>query len=133
MIWRISVRSAAPAATLDEDHFLSDGVAVGVLDAVDDVDELVHLHDDLVQAFGMAADADGHAAEARIARLGDDEGLDVEPATAEHGADAAKDAGLVVHHDAQRVDVDDVRLRGGLFVGGGGDAVAHGIADGFNL
>jgi hypothetical protein len=41
--------------------------------SVHDVDQFVHLHDDLVQAFGMAADADGHAAEAWITRLGDNE------------------------------------------------------------
>jgi hypothetical protein len=75
----------------------------------------------------MAANADGHATEARITRLGDDKGLDVEPTTAEHGADAAENARLVVHHDAERVNVDDVSQRGGLFIGGGGDAVAHGF------
>ncbi len=57
----------------DEDEFFGDGVTVGVLGAVHDVDELIHLHDDLVQAFWLAADADGHAAEARVASLGNDE------------------------------------------------------------
>lgn len=96
---------------LDEDKLLGHGITVGVFSAVDDVDEFTHLHDDLVQAFWVTTDSDGHAAEAWIAGLGDDEGLDVEATTAEHGADAAEDAWLIVHHDAQRVDVDDVSLR----------------------
>jgi hypothetical protein len=83
----------------------------------------------MVEAFGVAADADGHAGEAGVAGLGDDEGFDVESAAAEDVADAAEDAGLVVHIHAEGVYVDDVSLGGGLFVGGGGDAVAHRIAD----
>jgi len=109
----------------DEDHFFDHGIAIGVFLAMDHVDEFVHLKDDLGEAFWVPADADGHAAEAGIAGLGDDEGLDVEATAAEHVADAAEDAGLVVHIDAERVDVDDVSLGSRLFVGGGGDAVAH--------
>jgi len=110
----------------DEDKFFGNGVTIGVLDAMNDVDELIHLHDDLVQAFWMTADANGHAAEAWIASLGDYQRLNVKAATAEDSTDAAEDTRLVVHHDAERVDVDDVGQRGGLFIGGGGDAVAHG-------
>jgi hypothetical protein len=114
----------------DQDEFFGDGVAVSVFGAVDDVDKLIHLHDDLVQAFWMTADADGHAAESWITCLGDDEGLDVEATTAEHGADTTENAGLVVHHHAERVDVDDVSLWSWLNVSGGWDAVAHGMDDG---
>ena len=113
----------------DEDEFFGNGVTIGVLDAMNDVDELIHLHDDLVQAFWMTADANGHAAEAWITSLGDDQRLNVKSATAEDSADAAEDARLVVHHDAERVDVDDVSLGSWLDIGGGGDAVAHGMDD----
>ena len=111
----------------DQHHFFGNGVAVRVLGAVHHVDELVHLHDDLMQTFGMTADADRHATEAWIACLGDHERLDIKSTTAEHGADATEDAGLIVHVHTERVDVDDVRLWRGLFVGGGGDAIAHGF------
>ena len=77
--------------------------------------------------IALQADADRHATETWIACLGDHERLDVKSTTAEHGADATEDAGLIVHVHTERVDVDDVGQRGGLFIGGGGDAVAHGI------
>ena len=113
----------------DEDEFFGNGVTIGVLDAMNDVDELIHLHDDLVQAFWMTADANGHAAEAWITSLGDDQRLNVKSATAKDSADAAEDTRLVVHHDAERVDVDDFSLWSWLDIGGGGDAVAHGMDD----
>jgi hypothetical protein len=74
----------------------------------------------------MTANADSHPAEARITGLRDDERFNVEAAAAENGADAAEDTWLIIHHDTERVDVDDIRLRSRLFVGGGCDFVAHG-------
>ena len=106
-------------------HFLDDRILVRVLEAMDHVDELVALHDDLVQSLGMAADAHGHARVARVAALGDDERVNIEPAPAEHGADAAQDAGLVGDGHAEGVDVHDVGQRSGLVVGGWNLAFGH--------
>lgn len=111
----------------NEDHFLHDGILVTVFLTVNDVDELVHLHDDLMQTFWMTADADGHAAEAWITALGNDERFDVETTAAKDLADTAKNTRFVVHVHTEGVDVDDVRLRAGLVVGGGGDAITHGF------
>lgn len=46
---------------LDEDHLAGDRVVIRVFITVDDIDEFVALFDDLFEAFGLAADADGHA------------------------------------------------------------------------
>jgi hypothetical protein len=48
------------------DEFLDDGVFIRVLGAVDDVDELADLHDDLRETFRISGNADGHAGEVGI-------------------------------------------------------------------
>lgn len=68
------------ALQLDHHQFLGNGIVAGVLEAVDDVDELADLLDDLVESGGIAGDADGHAREAAAAALGDDERVDIEGA-----------------------------------------------------
>jgi hypothetical protein len=78
-----------------------------------------------MQTLWVTADADGHAAKTRIPGLRNDERLDIESTTGEDGTNATKDAWLIVHHHAERVDVDDIRLRSGFDVGGGGDAFGH--------
>lgn len=49
------------ALNLDKHHFLGHRVVRGVLEAMDDVDELVDLHDDLRETFRITGNADGHA------------------------------------------------------------------------
>jgi hypothetical protein len=44
---------------------------------MDDVDELADLLDDLLEASGVAGDADRHPREVRVAAFGDDERIDV--------------------------------------------------------
>jgi hypothetical protein len=45
----------------------------GVLEAMDHIDELGDLHDDLVEALRVAGNADGHAREVGVAAFGDDQ------------------------------------------------------------
>lgn len=61
------------ALDLDEHHFLGDRIGGGVLEAMDHIDELADLHDDLAEALRVAGDADGHAREVRVASFGNDE------------------------------------------------------------
>ena len=110
----------------DEDQFLDHGVLGVVLGAMDDVDELADLHDDLAEAFRITGDADGHAGEIRIAAFGDDEGIDVEGAAREDLANAHEHSGLVIHEDGEgvrRTAGNRGCRNGGV---GGDDGLGHG-------
>ena len=114
------------ALDLDQDHFLGHRVVRGVLEAVDDVDQLGDLLDDLVEALRVAADADGHAREVRVAAFGDDQRVDVEAAAGEHLADPHQHARLVVHEDGERVQRAATRGHRGVGSVGGDDGLGHG-------
>jgi len=49
------------AEDLDEDELFGDGVVTGVLKAMNDIDELAYLHDDLLKPGGISGDADRHS------------------------------------------------------------------------
>jgi len=111
------------ALQLHEAELPGDGVVGGVLEAMNHVDQLGDLLDDLLEAIRVAADANGHPRVARIAAAGDDEGIDVESAPGEDLADPHEDAGLIVDED--REGVTGTR-RDGCLWGVGSDDGGHG-------
>ncbi len=85
------------AANLDKSEFLFDCVRAGMVLCLDDIDELFELLDDLHQDFGIAVCDDVHAAEVRVERGGDNEGIDVVTTAGEHESDAHEHARAVCH------------------------------------
>ena len=85
------------ATDLDEGEFLFHGVRTGMVLRLDNIDELFELLDDLHQDFGIAVSDDVHAAEVRVERGGDNEGIDVVATTGEHESDAHEHARAVCH------------------------------------
>ena len=83
-------------ANAQQNHFAEDGGGVRKIRGLQDVDELVHLLDDLGAEVGIDVDDDGHAGERGIERARDCQALDVVPAGAEHSGDAHEGAGLVL-------------------------------------
>ena len=88
---------------LHHDQLFHDGVLAVVLGAMDHVDELADLHDDLRKPLRITGNADGHAGEIRVAAFGDDERVDVEATAGEDLADPHQDAGLVADEYGERV------------------------------
>lgn len=62
---------------LHEKHLADHGIGGGVLETVNDVDELVDLFDDLVKTVGVARNIDGHSRESAGAAFGDHKRVDV--------------------------------------------------------
>lgn len=84
---------------LHEEHFTDDGIGSGVLEAMDYIDELVDLLDDLVQSVGMTRDVDGHPGKGARTTLGNDQRIDVVGATGENLTNAHEDSRTIVDED----------------------------------
>lgn len=63
---------------LDEEHLLDDGVLGAVLEAVNDIDELVHLFNDLLEPLRVPRDAERHARELAATTLRDYQRINIE-------------------------------------------------------
>lgn len=92
------------AGDLNHQQFPHHRVIAGVLVAVNDIDELVHLFDDLLKTIGVADDANGHARKASITTLRNDQAIDVKAASCEHLADAHQHAGAIVDEHGKGVN-----------------------------
>lgn len=91
------------AKKLDQNHFLGDGIVAGVLKAMDHIDQLIDLLDDLIETGGISGDTDGHARKRWVATLGNDQGIDIETTARKHLADSHQDTRLVVPKDGKCV------------------------------
>jgi hypothetical protein len=72
------------AMNFNHQQLTHDGIVTGMLEAMHDIDEFTDLFDDLLEAGGIADDADGHAGKASIASLRDDEAIDIEATASKH-------------------------------------------------
>ena len=103
--WKISaslmtLRCGIPgAADAEQDHLTDDGGRVRQVGCLEDVDELVHLLDDLGAEAIFDVDRYGHARELGVESFGDREGVDVVAAGGEHAGDAEEGSGFVFEKD----------------------------------
>src|SRR6185312_15600189 len=91
----------ARGAHLHEHQLALDVLALGQVDHLDHVHQLVQLLGDLLDDLVGAGGDDGHAREGRVLGRRDRQRLDVVPARGEETCHARKSAGLVLHEDGE--------------------------------
>src|SRR6185503_7165377 len=92
------------AADLQQRDLGLDGGLTGMVNGVDDIDQLGGLTDDLLQRLGIAAAGDGDARESPVCDVrADDQALDVVAAARENQRHPHQNTGLVADQDRDRV------------------------------